>query len=150
MVRLEGHGLILEVHHGWEARMWRPEVDPPATADPVVRLANFPLPKTHDTYAAEVAETLRPGDVLASLVGFGSGSADTALYAARGAPRIKVEDLDPKALQAPGPGRLGVQRFFTHGGRAFSLYVMAHEGPRLPEALAAVNASMRSLRVGTP
>jgi hypothetical protein len=147
-VRLEGHGLTLEVHRGWEARMWRPVVEPPATAGPVVRLANFPLPRTRDTYAPEVADKLRPGDVLVSLVEFDRASADTGLYAARGAPRIRIDDLDPKALQAPGPGRVGVQRFFSHGGRAFSLYVMAHEGPRLREALAAVNATMRSLRVG--
>ena len=147
-MRLDGHGLTLEVHHGWEARMWRPHVEPPAKAGPVVRLANFPLPRTRDTYAAEVAEALRPGDVLVSLVEFGRDAAGTALYAARGAPEIRIADLDPKALQAPGPGRLGVQRFFSHGGRAFSLYVMAREGPRLPEALAAVNASMGSLRVG--
>jgi hypothetical protein len=147
-MRLEGHGLTLVVHRGWEARMWRPVVEPPATAGPVVRLANFPLPRTRDTYAPEVADKLRPGDVLVSLVEFDRASADTGLYAARGAPRIRIDDLDPKALQAPGPGRVGVQRFFSHGGRAFSLYVMAHEGPRLREALAAVNATMRSLRVG--
>jgi hypothetical protein len=147
-VRLEGHGLTIEVHRGWEARMWRPVVDPPARAGPVVRLANFPLPRTRDTYAAEVADTLRPGHVVVSLVEFDRASANTGLYAARGAPRIGVDDLDPKALQAPGPGRVGVQRFFSHGGRAFSLYVMAREGPRLREALAAVNATMRSLRVG--
>jgi len=147
-VRLDGHGLTLEVHHGWEARMWRPRADPPAKAGPVVRLANFSLPRTRDTYAAGVAETLRPGDVLVSLVEFGRSSANTALYATGGAPEIRISDLDPKALQSPGPGRLGVQRFFTHGGRAFSLYVMAREGPRLRDALAAVNATMRSLRVG--
>jgi hypothetical protein len=148
VVRLEGDGLALEVHHGWEARMWRPRPEPPAKAGSVVRLANFPLPRTRDTYAAEVADTLRPGDVVVSLVEFGHGPANAGLYAARGAPRIRIDDLDPKALQAPGPGRLGVQRFFSHGGRAFSLYVMAREGPRLREALAAVNASLRSLRVG--
>jgi hypothetical protein len=148
VVRLEGDGLALEVHRGWEARMWRPRPEPPAKAGSVVRLANFPLPTTRDTYAAEVVETLRPGDVVVSLVEFDRASANTGLYAARGAPRIRIDDLDPKALQAPGPGRLGVQRFFSHGGRAFSLYVVAREGPRLREALAAVNATMRSLRVG--
>jgi hypothetical protein len=147
MVRLEGHGLALEVHRGWEARMWRPRPEPPAKAGSVVRLANFPLPRTRDTYAAEVADALRPGDVVVSLAEFGRSSAHTALYASRGAPRIGIDDLDPKAVQAPGPGRVGVQRFFSHGGRAFSLYVMAREGPRLRESLAAVNATMRSLQV---
>jgi hypothetical protein len=148
VVKLAGHGIALEVHRGWEARMWRPHAEPPATAGPVVRLANFPLPATRDTYAAEVAETLRPGDVVVSLIEFDRASANGGLYAARGAPRLRVEDLDPKALQASGPGRLGVQRFFSSGNRAFSLYVMAREGPRLRETLAAVNASLRSLRVG--
>jgi hypothetical protein len=130
--------------------MWRPVVDPPATAGPVVRLANFPLPMTRDTYAAEVAETLRPGEVLVSLVEFDRSSANTGLYAPRGAPRLRIEDLDPKALQAPGPGRLGVQRFFSIGNRAFSLYVMAREGRGLIEAFRSMNASLRSLRVGAP
>ena len=128
--------------------MWHPHADPPATAGPVVRIANFPLPATRDTYAAEVAETLRPGDVVVSLVEFDREVANAGLYASRGAPRLRVEDLDPKALQASGSGRLGVQRFFSIGNRAFSLYVMAHEGPRLREAIHAVNATVRSLRVG--
>jgi hypothetical protein len=148
MVRLAGHGLAIEVHHGWEARMWRPRTEPPATAGPVVRIANFALPSTRDTYAAEVAETLEPGHVVVSLVEFDRTSANAGLYAARGAPRIGVEDLDPKALQAPGPGRLGVQRFFSLGNRAFSLYVMAREGRELPGAIRSLNASLRSLRVG--
>lgn len=148
MVRIAGHGLAIEVHRGWEARMWRPRVDPPATAGPVVRLANFPLPTTRNTYAAEVAEVLGPGHVLVSLIEFDHASANTGLYAARGAPRLRVEDLDPKALQASGPGRFGVQRFFSLGNRAFSLYVMAREGPGLRESLHAVNATLRSLRVG--
>jgi hypothetical protein len=148
VVRLAGHGLAMEVHPGWEARMWRPSAEPPAAAGPVVRLANFVLPATRDTYAAEVAETLRPGHVLVSLVEFDRASANAGLYAPHGAPRVRIEDLDPKALQAPGPGRLGVQRFFSLGNRAFSLYVMAHEGRGLTEALRGMNASFRSLRVG--
>jgi len=126
--------------------MWRPRPEPPATAGPVVRLANFALPTTRDTYAAEVADTLEPGQVVVSIVEFDRGSANAGLYAARGAPRLRVEDLDPKALQAPGRGRLGVQRFFSLGNRAFSLYVMARDGRALPEAIRLLNASLRSLR----
>jgi hypothetical protein len=148
MVRLAGHGLEIEVHRGWEARLWRPRPDPPATAGPVVRLANFPVPATRDTYAADVADDLRRGDVIVSLVEFDRASANAGLYAARGAPRLLLEELDPKALQAPGHGRLGVQRFFSVGDRAFSLYVMAREGGSLPDAIRTLNASLRSFRVG--
>jgi hypothetical protein len=149
MVKVAAHGLTMEVHRGWEARMWRPVVEPPATAGPVVRLANFALPATRDTYAAEVAETLQRGEVLVSLVEFDPASANAGLYAPQGAPFLRIEDLDPMALQISGPGRLGLQRFFSLRNRAFSLYVMAREGPGLPLAFDAVNASLRSFRVGS-
>jgi hypothetical protein len=148
VVRLAGHGVAVEVHPGWEARVWRPDVAAPAVPGAVVRLANFPLPLTKNTYAAEVADDLRPGDVLVSLVELDPSLADRGLYAAQGVPSVRVEDLDPRALQAAGPGRLGVQRFFSLHGRAFSLYVMAREGPGLEHALRAMNASLRSLTVG--
>ena len=148
MVKIAAHGLEIEVHHGWEGRMWRPHADPPVIAGPVVRLANFALPTTRDTYAAEVADVLRPSDVLVSLVEFDRASANTGLYAGRGAPTLDVGDLDPNAVQVAGPGRLGVQRFFSLRNRAFSLYVMAHEGRDLRHAFDVVNASLRSFRVG--
>ena len=130
--------------------MWRPHAEAPGTAGPVVRLANFAMPATRDTYAAEVAEMLGTSEVLVSLVEFDRVSANTGLYAARGAPHLRLQDLDPNALQAAGPGRLGVQRFFSLGNRAFSLYVMAREGPGLREAFHVLDASLRSLRVGAP
>lgn len=148
MVRLAGHGVAVEVHRGWEARVWRPDVASPAVPGAVVRLANFALPDTKNTYAAEVADDLRPGHVLVSLVELDPALADRGLYATQGAPTVGIDDLDPRALQAAGPGRLGVQRFFSLHGRAFSLYVMAREGPRLEHALHAMNASLRSLAVG--
>ena len=93
-------------------------------------------------------DDLRPGHVLVSLVELDPALADRGLYAAQGAPTVGIDDLDPGALQAAGPGRLGAQRFFSLHGRAFSLYVMAREGPRLERALHAMNASLRSLAVG--
>jgi hypothetical protein len=147
VVRLAGHGVAVEVHPGWEGRVWQPEVAAPAVPGAVVRLANFPLPVTKNTYAAEVADGLRPGDVLVSLVELDPSLADRGLYAAQGVPSVRVDDLDPRALQAAGPGRLGVQRFFSLHGRAFSLYVMAREGPGLEHALRAMSASLRSLTV---
>ena len=128
--------------------MWRPEMAAPAVPGAVVRLANFALPVTKNTYAAEVADDLRPGDILVSLVELDPALADRGLYVAQGVPRIRVDDLDPRAVQAAGPGRLGIQRFFSLHGRAFSLYVMAREGPGLEHALRALNATLRSLTVG--
>jgi hypothetical protein len=148
VVRLAGHGVAVDIHPGWEARVWRADAAPPAVPGTVVRLANFPLPVTKNTYAAEVADDLKPGDVLVSLVELDPSLADRGLYAAQGVPLVRVDDLDPRALQAAGPGRLGVQRFFSLQGRAFSLYVMAREGASLEPSLRAMNASLRSVTVG--
>jgi hypothetical protein len=150
MVRLRGEGLALDVHRGWEARMWTPDLPPPAINRPVVRLANFPLPLTKDTYAEDVADDLRRGQVVASLVEFDPALADRGLYAPQGVPALGADDLDPRAVQRPHPGRAGLQRFFSVNGRAFSLYVIAREGPGTAAALAELAASLESLTVAAP
>ncbi|MGE5226255.1 MAG: hypothetical protein ACM3OO_05210 [Planctomycetaceae bacterium] len=150
MVTLRGEGLALDVRRGWEARMWTPDLPPPAINRPVVRLANFPLPLTKDTYAEDVADSLQRGQVVASLVEFDPSLADRGLYAPQGAPDLQVGDLDPRAVQRPHPGRAGLQRFFSVNGRAFSLYVIAREGAGMPGALAELAASLRTLTVEAP
>ena len=150
MVTLRGNGLTLDVGDGWEARMWVPDVPPPAINRPVIRLANFPLPLTKDTYAEEVADGLRPGDVVVSLVEFEPASAGRGLYAYEGVPAIRLADLDPRAVQGGGTGRAGLQRFFSANGRAFSLYVIAREGGGLRAALRQLDVALRSLTVGAP
>lgn len=147
---LRGEGLALDVRRGWEARMWTPDLPPPAINRPVVRLANFPLPLTKDTYAEDVADSLQRGQVVASLVEFDPSLADRGLYAPQGAPDLQVGDLDPRAVQRPHPGRAGLQRFFSVNGRAFSLYVIAREGAGMPGALAELAASLRTLTVEAP
>jgi hypothetical protein len=132
---LRGRGLALSVLGGWEARIWKPDLPPPAENHPVVRLANFALPLTKDTYAEDVADGLRPGRVVASLAEFSSALAGRGLYAPQGVPGLSVADLDPRAVQRQAHDRAGVQRFFSEQGRAFSLYVIARSGPGLDRAM---------------
>jgi hypothetical protein len=150
MVRIAAHGLAIEVPRGWEARMWVPDLPAPAVNLPVLHLANFPLPVTRDTYAEELADGLRPGQVVASLAELASELAGRGLYAAEGVAPIRRDELDPRALQRQERGRLGLQRFFSMGGRAFSLYVMAREGPGLEAALAELDETLRSLGLSSP
>jgi hypothetical protein len=130
--------------------MWTPDIPPPAINRPVIRLANFPLPLTKDTYAEDVADTLRRGQIVASLVEFDPSLADRGLYAPQGVPELRVGDLDPRAVQRPHPGRAGLQRFFSVNGRAFSLYVIVREGTGMQGALADLAASLRTLTVAAP
>jgi hypothetical protein len=144
---LSGHGLALTVHDGWEARIWMPDLPPPAENHPVVRLANFALPLTKNTYAEDVADGLRGGEVVASLAEFSPTMAGRGLYASRGVPELEPGDLDPRAVQRQAPGRAGVQRFFSERGRAFSLYVVARRGAGLERAMHELTVQLRGLAV---
>jgi hypothetical protein len=144
---LRGHGLALSVHDGWEARIWMPDVPPPAENHPVVRLANFALPLTKDTYAEDVADGLRPARVVASLAEFSPALAGRGLYAPRGVPGVHVADLDPRAVQRQAPGRAGVQRFFSEHGRAFSFYAIARSGAGLDRAMEELTIQLEGLVV---
>jgi hypothetical protein len=144
---LSGHGLALAVRDGWEARIWMPDLPPPAENHPVMRLANFALPLTKNTYAEDVADGLRAGEVVASLAEFSSAFADRGLYAPRGVPELEAADLDPRAVQRQAPDRAGVQRFFTEQARAFSLYVVARRGPGLDRTMHDLTIQLRGLTV---
>jgi hypothetical protein len=147
MTELRAHGVGLTLHPGWEGRIWLPTEPPPAENHPVVRLANFALPQTKDTYAEDAAEDLRPGQMLVSMAEFSPRLADRGLYAPRGVPRFTREDLDPRALQRHLPGRSGLQRFFSMRGRAFSLYVIARDGAGLDDAIRELIAQLHSMVV---
>ena len=150
MTELRAHGLALTVRRGWEGRIWLPEEPAPAENHPVVRLANFALPQTRDTYAEDATEELGPGQVLASLAEFSPRMADRGLYASQGVPRFTRDDLDPRALQRHLAGRAGLQRFFSAHGRAFSLYVIARDGAGLDAAIRELVAQLHTLVVQAP
>jgi hypothetical protein len=147
MTEVRAHGLTLTVHRGWEARVWLPDLPPPAENYPVLRLGNFALPSSRNTYAEDVADELRAGQVVASLAEFSPASADRGLYAPQGMPRVDFGDLDRRAVQRQIAGRAGVQRFFSERGRAFSLYVIAREGDGLTDAIRALDAQLHGLVV---
>jgi hypothetical protein len=124
-----------------------PDLPPPAENHPVVRLANFALPLTKDTYAEDVADGLRPGRVVASLAEFSPALADRGLYGPQGVPALGAADLDPRAVQRQATGRAGVQRFFSEQGRAFSLYVIARSGSGLDRAMGELATLLEGLVV---
>ena len=88
MVTIADHGLSLRVPSGWEARMWVPDLPPPAINLPVVRLTNDAMPVTRNTYAVEESEKLRRSQVVASLVEFDPSLADVGLYEPQGVPEF--------------------------------------------------------------
>ena len=150
MVTIADHGLELTVPEGWEARIWVPDLPAPALNLPVITLSNAVLSNTRTTYAAEESERLPRSKVMVSLVEFDEALADVGLYAPQGVPGPFTEDdLDPRALQRARRGRSGLQRFFSVNGRAFSLYVIARDGPGLARTLGKLHQALASLVVGT-
>ena len=147
MVTIADHGLSMRVATGWEARMWVPDLPAPAINLPVVRLTNHAMATTRNTYAVEESERLRTSQVVVSLVEFDSALADVGLYEPQGVPDFSANDLDPRALQRAQEGRAGLQRFFSVNGRAFSLYVMAREGPGLAKTIRELHDILTSLVV---
>lgn len=162
-MRLEAHGLAVDVPRGWDARISRraeSEATGPAApgtgADvvptsgytaPVLHLANFALPDGRGDYGSGAVGTMRAGDVFVALLEFGPEAVGTALFAPRGLPRLRAGDLTEAALQRPVAGLAGAQRFFTDGGRAFCLYAVVGSVVRRSTLVTLVNGAVGRIRV---
>lgn len=135
-MRLAAHGIAARLPDGWEGAIGahRQEMVVAAAGQgaapareelPVAHFATFALPATRGDFGSNVVDAMRASDAFVSLVEYGPEEAGTALFSAAGLPRR----LDPRAfsakqLQRTIKGQAGLQIFFTHGGRAFCLYVV--------------------------
>lgn len=153
-MRLSGHGIRAELPPGWEGAITaRAERGPqPWSADrrslPVAHLASFGLPVGRGDFGSGAVETMHDGDAFVALLEYGPASADTPLFATIGLPRqLRAEAFSPRALQRVLPGQAGMQRFCTHRGRAFCLYVVLGGSSRRGEGVAAVNRLLDGLDV---
>ena len=151
-MRITGSGLSVDLPAGWEGAIGRSSGLAPQAVDgtsvetpTVAHLANFPLPATRADFGAEVVETMRSGDAFVVLFEYSGGAADRALFSHEGVPSITARDFDPNALQHRRPGQSGLQRFFRLGGRAFCLYVVVGSHLDRADAVADVNAVLRSV-----
>jgi hypothetical protein len=136
MTTLAAHGLAAELPERWEGRLYlRADVPddtahpmaygwPEEQANPVLHLANFALPPSRGDFGTGAVEAMGEQHVFVSLFEYNREEAGRPLFAARGFPRLTVRDFAPNQLQRRLPGQLGCQRFFTHAGRAFCLYVV--------------------------
>jgi hypothetical protein len=91
---------------------------------------------------------MRSGDVFMTLFEYGPESAGTPLFEAEGIPRqLAAREFDRNALQRAMPGQSGLQRFFTHNGRAFCLYVVLGSHVDRADILPNVNAVLETLEI---
>jgi hypothetical protein len=138
MTRVQAMGLAIELVRGWEAEIG-PGAPAPggagvsaagaaASAPPgppaVLHAANFALPAGRSEYGAGAVEVMRVGHAFVALIEMGPHSLGTPLFDHPRPSGLVLADLADGQLQRPLPGQVGCQRFFTEGGRAFSLYVV--------------------------
>lgn len=137
-MKLAAHGIAADLPSGWEGSISaerRELVEAQAAAFagggqppkimPVAHFATFGLPATRSDFGSAAVDQMADDDVFVSLLEYDQEEAGTALFSHQGLPRR----LDPRAfsarmLQRTIPGQAGYQLFFTHGRRAFCLYVV--------------------------
>ena len=112
---------------GWDARLRRRRPTTPGeTAHPLLHMANFRLPAiAKGDYGSDVVAHMHSHHLLVVLKEFGEELAGRGLYAPTKAPWPLHERMaNPHGLQRTLAGQSGIQKFFTHEGRAFCLYVV--------------------------
>jgi hypothetical protein len=134
MARLEAFGLAAELPNGWDGEIYRRDGEALGFAPlalganevvmPIVHLANFALPAERGDYGGGAVDTMGRGGIFISLLEHPAEEGGTALFAGKRVPwPLAASDFDPQQMQRPVGGQAGCQRFFTHNGRAFCLYV---------------------------
>ncbi|HWG93470.1 MAG TPA: hypothetical protein VNU66_04490 [Mycobacteriales bacterium] len=161
-MRFEREGIALEVPPGWQASLhrrpeWaegavvtaaqRADRAPGATVHPVLHVGSFRLPPDRGDYGSGAVDEMGPADVLVCLVEFHPDAAREPLFAAP-LPRAVTSDLfGAESLQRVIEGQSGYQRFFSHQGRAFCLYVVLGSHARRHLLVGQVNALLESLEI---
>jgi len=159
MARLEAFDLAADPPKGWDGEIYRRDDDgiegraalfgSTEVATPILHLANFPLPASRGDYGGGAVELMGRGGIFVSLLEHPSHEGQTALFAANDVPwPLRASDFDPKQMQRAIGGQAGCQRFFTHNGRAFCLYVAIGSYGTRSVLVREVNAALASLELG--
>ena len=150
-MKLAAHGVAVDLPPGWEGAITStPDAKDRRRRPPVDR-----APVDHRDAARpwrlrqrRSVEDLGPDDAFVALLEYGPECAGTALFAGQGLPRrLRARDFNRRALQRTLDGQAGVQRFFTHAGRPFCLYVVLGRDHDLDPLLDRVHAALDGIAI---
>jgi hypothetical protein len=134
MSTLDAYGLSATPPKGWDGEIYRrPDEARPfsataavaaASPTPILHLANFALPEERGDYGGGAVELMGRGGIFISILEHEAAESGNALFAGKGIPwPLSADDFDPNQMQRTISGQAGCQRFFSHAGRPFCLYV---------------------------
>jgi hypothetical protein len=167
-ITLSGGGISVNLPPGWEGRIGVPasgpagprtaqggttvagatsDATPDGSAMPVTHLATFSLPADRGDFGSGAVDVMGGEDVLIALVEYGPECVDTPLFARGQVPAPEPNQFRPEALQRIIPGQVGYQRFFTHSGRAFCLYVVLGSGTNARRLTTATRSVLSTVRI---
>jgi hypothetical protein len=139
---LAAYGISLELPAGWEGYAFRHD-----GGEPTMHIASFPLPRVDGEFGSGATAAM-PGDGLfLALTEYrvAAGQLGTGIFAEPPPRVLRAEQLSPHTLLRPFAGQRGLQRFFSSGGRAFCLYVVA--GRDGDSRLRAANGVLSSIEI---
>lgn len=149
-MRFSGRQIAVDLPAGWEGQLDEglQLLSDGAQRPTVMHLANFPLPPGRGDFGGGAIETMHPGDVLIVLFEYGPESAGQPLFSSQGIPRfVSKGDFSRETLHNSIPHMSGVQRFFTHAGRAFCLYLVVGSHMDRADVLGQINSVLASMEI---
>jgi hypothetical protein len=148
-MRLDRHGLRLDLPGGWDGRIYRRSVGRGHTSS-ILHAGNFALPGDRGDYGSGAVERMQARHVFVALIEHDRSAAGLGLFARQGFPApLRPSDFSRHVLQRTLPGQSGVQRFFSLEGRAFCLYVVLGSHAARGRLVPMVNTMLATARVGT-
>ncbi len=161
-MKLKAHGIEADLLPGWEGRisvrraplMSDANLDAsragraPELTQPVVHLANFPLPERRGDFGSGAVDQMGSGHVLVVLFEYGAESVGQALFRRQGLPRrLRPDMFSGSALQRTVPGQAGTQVFFTEAERTFCLYVVLGRHREAAQLVPLANRTLTATRI---
>jgi len=165
-MRIEGHGITAQVPAGWEGAIRRRPASSGATNGaaaaatvtgtpptgevtlPTAHLATVALPADRGDFGSGAVELLGPSDAFVALLEYGPDCVGTPMFPVAGIPRSPDAGwFNRRALQRTIDGQTGFQRFFSHRGRAFCLYVVLGRDTSVDPVIARVRTALKGISV---
>jgi hypothetical protein len=146
-VRLDAHGLAIELPRGWSGRVFARQ-----GAIATLHAGNFAVVLADGEFGDRSTGAMPAPGAFIALTEYQAGAGLEPGVGLFAPPHVGVPldpaSFHPRRLAHPRPGQAGMQHFFTAAGRPFCLYVVL-AGARIERRplLAAVNHVLSSLRI---